>query len=55
MEKHRPPKAEYLVICKPSHVENTGLYKCEADNIAGVDSSEGFLNVLGSCSELTSS
>ena len=47
MEKYRPPKAEYLVICRPSHVQNTGLYKCEAMNIVGNGSDEGYLNVLG--------
>lgn len=52
MEKHRPPAAEYLVICKPNHVENTGLYECKAENVEGDDSSEGFLNVLGLCSAL---
>lgn len=35
-----------LVICKPSHVINTGLYKCVANNIEGQDFSEAFLNVL---------
>lgn len=47
MEKHLTFAAEYLVICKPSHVHNTGLYKCEAENVMGEDSSEGYLNVLG--------
>ena len=47
MEKYRPPKAEYLVICRPSHVQNTGLYKCEAINVVGNASNEGYLNVLG--------
>ena len=47
MEKYRPPKAEYLVICRPSHVQNTGLYKCEAMNVVGNGSNEGYLNVLG--------
>lgn len=47
MEKHRRPFAEDLVICKPSHVENTGVYKCEAENSKGNASSEAFLNVLG--------
>ncbi|CAH3127131.1 unnamed protein product, partial [Porites lobata] len=46
MEKYRPPKAEYLVICRPSHVQNTGLYKCEAMNVVGNGSNEGYLNVL---------
>lgn len=43
MDQHRGN----LVICKPSHVINTGLYKCVANNIEGQDSSEAFLNVLG--------
>lgn len=47
MEKYRPPKAEYLVICRPSHVQNTGLYKCEAMNVVGNGFNEGYLNVLG--------
>lgn len=46
-EKHRPPFAKDLVICKPSHAENTGVYKCEAKNSKGIASSEAFLNVLG--------
>ena len=47
MEKYRPPNAEYLVICRPSHVQNTGLYKCEAVNVIGNGANEGYLNVLG--------
>lgn len=47
MEKHGPPFAKDLVICKPSHVENTGFYKCEAKNSKGIASSEAFLNILG--------
>ena len=47
MEKHGPPFVKNLVICKPSHVENTGVYKCEAENREGIASSEAFLNVLG--------
>ena len=47
MENHRPPYAKDLVICKPNHVDNTGVYKCEAKNIKGRDASEAFLNVLG--------
>ena len=47
MEKHRLPFARHLVICKPSHTENTGVYKCEAKNSKGNSSSEAFLNVLG--------
>lgn len=42
-EKHH---LDYLVICKPSHVMNTGLYRCFAGNVEGEASSEGFLNVL---------
>ena len=47
MEKHGPPFVKDLVICKPSHVENTGVYKCKARNSKGIASSEAFLNVLG--------
>ena len=47
LENHRPPHAEYLVLCRPSHVKNTGFYKCSATNKIGANSSEGFLNVLG--------
>ena len=47
MENQRPPLAKDLVICKPNHVENTGVYKCAAENIKGRDTSEAFLNVLG--------
>lgn len=50
MENDRPPFTRDLVICKPKHVENTGIYKCEAENIKGSHASEAFLNVLGLCS-----
>lgn len=53
MEKYGHPATEYLVICKPSHVQNTGLYICVAENLVKKAWSEGFLNVLGSCCRLS--
>ena len=47
IESDRPPFTRELLICKPNHVENTGIYRCEAKNIKGKDTSEAVLNVLG--------
>ncbi|XP_022801625.1 vascular endothelial growth factor receptor 2-like [Stylophora pistillata] len=46
IENDRPPFTKDLLICKPNHAENTGIYRCEAENIKGKDASEAFLNVL---------
>lgn len=46
IESDRPPFTRELLICKPNHVENTGIYRCEAENTKGKDTSEAVLNVL---------
>ena len=38
---------EHLVICDPSHVENTGLYECRASNKRGQQSARAYLDVTG--------
>ena len=39
--------AEELVICSPSHDDQTGFYTCEASNREGTSNATAYLNVLG--------
>ena len=36
-----------LLICSPSHADQTGFYMCQATNRQGTSSATAFLDVLG--------
>ena len=36
-----------LLICSPSHADQTGFYTCQATNRQGTSSATAFLDVLG--------
>ena len=42
-----PSHVGWLVLCHPSHAQQTGFYTCQAENRAGKSNATAFLNVLG--------
>lgn len=41
-----PSHVGWLVLCHPSHAQQTGFYTCQAENRAGKSNATAFLNVL---------